>query len=59
MPTCCCPARQDKERLFDLQTPERRRIESFESQVSWLRVGSPEELQVGVRDERVVGGGGS
>lgn len=36
---------KDKERLFDLQTPERRRIESFESQVSWLRVASPEELQ--------------
>ncbi|KAL4437091.1 hypothetical protein ABPG75_004230 [Micractinium tetrahymenae] len=36
---------RDKERLFDLQTPERRRIESFESQVSWLRAASPEELQ--------------
>ncbi len=49
LPMCCMRhALQDKERLFDLQTPERRRIESFESQVSWLRVASPEELQVGV-----------
>lgn len=37
---------KDKERLFDLQTLERKRIESFESQVSWQRVSSPQDLQV-------------
>ncbi|PSC67025.1 Kinesin KIF3A, partial [Micractinium conductrix] len=36
---------KDKERLFDLQTLERKRIEGFESQASWQGADSPDDLQ--------------
>lgn len=31
--------------MFDLQTLERKRIESFEGQASWQRAGGPADLQ--------------
>ena len=38
---------KDKERLFDLLTLERTRIDSFESHATWQPAASPQDLQVG------------
>lgn len=38
---------KDKERVFDLLTLERKRIESFEAQACWQGCSGPEDLQVG------------
>ena len=38
---------KDKERVFDLLTLERKRIESFEHQACWQAAAGPEDLQVG------------
>ena len=37
---------KDKERVFDLLTLERKRIESFEAQACWQAAAGPEDLQV-------------
>lgn len=38
---------KDKERVFDLLTLERKRIESFEQQACWQSAQGPDDLQVG------------
>lgn len=40
---------QGSERLFDLQTLERKRVESFEKDAKWERSTSATDLQVGPR----------